>query len=841
MVEAMKAFLSHSSKDKEFVKAVALELGRQFCILDEQAFSSGIEFKESILKGLDESSIFVLFFSKSAKDSIWVHFETDEAWYKKLEGRIKKTLVYVIDSEINLTTDLPEWLKRGRVVSENIPKAIARDIRFHLNEFIRERQHSLFLNRDTEKESLVDSLKPIDLSVPPPRVVFIHGLPGIGRKSFIRQFTPNLLNLKKFVEFRLGSGDSLNDICAIVADKIEPYNTSDGLKTIVNEIRALPEDNALTRLKNNLTKIVANGELPIFIDDGGLLDNEGYFQPPIKKLLNALAPHDDIYIFFVSDRKPQFTDEYYPTIQLNRLPLNDTKRLLAELARLRSLKPSLSEIEELASYIAGYPPAAYFSITEAKTYGISALLKEKENLIKYRTSVFIKHFASINLSSDEKKLLSALAFYSPLPINAVVKILGLDDLKAVDVILRLIDYSFITVTDEGHYRIADPISDAVMREFGMPSEEQSQQVAQHLSEFLSDNQLTVSLLEISRVLFRAARISKNKDAEKISIHLANDLVKLTVNSYHLRHYEEAISFGKAALEERPDNGIARSYLIRAYIQNEQWKNAEEEIEKFKKYTALKEIYFLKGFLERHRRKNDSALIYYREAEKLGRGGVDIQRELAHCLFHTGDIDSADTAIKKILGGREGDNVFVVDLWAQIATAKNDEAEVNSALERLKLLDEFRYYFRLSIYQGKKRDFDNALKSARESLKGDNRPPFKIRAHFVDCLIKSGQLNDAREEMDRLDKDFGVIQRDIRLSLRCQLENKAGHYKEALRLCERIARKGDMYYKKIRKDAIEGELRVSALTDAERRAFNAELSKLSAELLEHDLADELPLD
>ncbi len=41
----VRAFLSHSSKDKEFVRAVAQEMGRQHCIFDEQAFETGNEFK----------------------------------------------------------------------------------------------------------------------------------------------------------------------------------------------------------------------------------------------------------------------------------------------------------------------------------------------------------------------------------------------------------------------------------------------------------------------------------------------------------------------------------------------------------------------------------------------------------------------------------------------------------------------------------------------------------------------------------------------------------------------------------------------------------------------------
>ena len=200
------------------------------------------------------------------------------------------------------------------------------------------------------------------------------------------------------------------------------------------------------------------------------------------------------------------------------------------------------------------------------------------------------------------------------------------------------------------------------------------------------------------------------------------------------------------------------------------------------------------------------------------------------------------AIKKVLSGKEGDNVFVVDLWAEISTKKNDDSEVNRALERLKLLNESRYYFRFSIFQGKKREYNNALESAYESLKGDNRPPFKYRAHLVYCLIKTNGLDDARLEMDKIDKDFGRVQSDIRLSLRCKLENKAGQYREALRLSENIIRKDDIYYKKIRKDAIEGELKASALTDTERISLSAELSRLNTALTGYEnLADELPLD
>jgi len=84
----MKAFLSHSSEDKEFVQAIARELGRQFCVFDEYSFETGEQLKRSIEQGIDDSSIFVLFASRKALDSVWVEFEEQEAWFRQLRASL---------------------------------------------------------------------------------------------------------------------------------------------------------------------------------------------------------------------------------------------------------------------------------------------------------------------------------------------------------------------------------------------------------------------------------------------------------------------------------------------------------------------------------------------------------------------------------------------------------------------------------------------------------------------------------------------------------------------------------------------------------------------------------
>ena len=122
---------------------VAKELGRQFCIFDKFAFQSGIEFKQSIEKGLDDSNIFVLFASQESLASIWVGFEVNEAFYGLLQKRINRVLVLFLGDSIQLDK-LPEWLRRSKAIVVKSPKQAAREIRLHLNEFLRIPEASLF-------------------------------------------------------------------------------------------------------------------------------------------------------------------------------------------------------------------------------------------------------------------------------------------------------------------------------------------------------------------------------------------------------------------------------------------------------------------------------------------------------------------------------------------------------------------------------------------------------------------------------------------------------------------------------------------------------------------------
>lgn len=108
----LKAFLSHSSKDKFYVEKVAENLSNSWCEYDSFSFESASETAEEIAKRIDSSAIFVFFISKNSLNSEWVKKELENV-HKLIElGNSKKILPIIIDQ--NITHDdvlIPKWLR----------------------------------------------------------------------------------------------------------------------------------------------------------------------------------------------------------------------------------------------------------------------------------------------------------------------------------------------------------------------------------------------------------------------------------------------------------------------------------------------------------------------------------------------------------------------------------------------------------------------------------------------------------------------------------------------------------------------------------------------------------
>lgn len=824
----MKAFLSYSSKDNDVVDAVASHLGRQFCLYDKYVFETGEEFSDAIKRCLDQAGVFVLFASEQSLKSLWVKLEIDEAYQRKLRESIKRSLVYILDKQINVE-DLPEWFQCALIRKNKVSSVIARDIRSHLDQILRERRQSYFIGRGADIGRFEELLTPTDGSVPP-HIFVVTGLPGIGRRTLLRHGVANLLDLRKTIEIRLGEGDGINDICAKVADITESFSTAQEFKSVFSEIQALSDSHALERTLKNLHTLLESGELPVIIDEGGFLDSEGYITAPVLNIVKRISPEDIIYIAFVSYRKPRESHDFpVPVLKLHPLTKQDTQRLLQQLARDSQLKLEGSDLSDIADYVAGYPPSAYFSVQQAKEYGVNLVVMHKRRLVEFRTGVFLRYIEDLGLETKEGAALQLLSSFSPLPLPAILAGLQIDLESADTLLTNLIDLSMVIADGDGLYRISDPIAEAASNSFGFPSEDISQAVANSLSEYLQSSILKQRYLDLSRVLFRAARFSGDSALETSAVRLASDLIRLTEEYYHSRQYERSVECGKLAVSERPETVAGRSYLIRALIQLENWAEAERELEQLRQFAPLRDVHFLRGFLERRRGNYREAITEFEEAYRRGRRGAAISRELSQVYYLIGDLANAWDHLQTALD-HHGDNRYVVDLWAQLAAELGYQDEVRKALNRLEVIDRpVFFHFRRSRIEWLSGNIEAAREAAQTAMEIERRPPLSIVAQMTLCEISLGHVNEATALLERLDREFGDVRKDLRTGLHCRLEITKGNFNEALRLADRILKKESRSYKVIRYEALRGALESGNLDIATDERYRIEYETLNSTL------------
>lgn len=827
----MKAFLSHSSADKEFVRAVSQDLGRQFCVFDEASFNNGAELREAITQGLGSAELFVLFLSREALESRWVQFEVEEAWYRRTHGDLKEVLVYLLDAGIQIS-ELPEWVGRAKVGIALAPAPTAREIRDHLNRLLQRRQRPLFVGRARDVVRIEETLTPIE--GPPPRAFVVAGLPGVGRRALLRKAIPQVLGLQRILEVSIGEGDSIQDISLAIAAKIEPVSTASGLARLAEEILAMEPAAAAARAIENVRRLTGVGDLVTLVDAGGVVREEGTLSDTVKKLLGGIAEGDSAYLAIVSRRRPQDAHEYsLPVVTLRPLGEAETGRLVKLLTEAREVRLSGAEVRTLAEHVAGYPPAAYYATEQCAVYGVHATLADASALTRFRSTTFVRHFAAVRLTDLQQNILKLLAIFSPLPFRSLVDATGAPAVSVANSLIYLVDLCFVGTTENPEYAIATPIADAALKVFGYPTPELSRTVARSLADFSASPPSATSLLQVARTMFRAATLGGDEVLAEQTLHLANDLVQVAEVLYHARRYSDAVRIARLALTKRPDATSTRSFLIRALAHEERWSEADEELAAYAGYGLERERTFLQGFIERKRGRFREAAAAYERSLALGRSGAAVRRELAQCYLMMGALDEAARHIEQGLRHDSG-NKFFLDLAIQIATLRGDEATARRRLRELEVVEEDSWYqHRLSRLELSLGNPTEALVAAERACAFAD-PHFEVLAQLVHCQLLAGHTEQAAVSLDRLEARFGSIRVDIRLGLRARLAIKRRRYREALHLTEQFDAKGKAVHLATRLLAIRALLANVALQDAERASLRAEAEDLELTLRDKNL-------
>lgn len=186
-----RAFLSHSSADKDFVASVANRLGRHRVAYDAMHFESGHSFIAQIEKYVNASEVFVFFVSPRSLGSFWCSFEVDAAKLASIRGLLRRALTYVISNTVRLE-QIPAWLRESKIIFQPSVGQVVRDIDHQLLSLLPPGKRPPFVGRNALKEKFLE-----ELVNPRKRQVFVvSGLEAVGRRSYMRNVLEENLALR---------------------------------------------------------------------------------------------------------------------------------------------------------------------------------------------------------------------------------------------------------------------------------------------------------------------------------------------------------------------------------------------------------------------------------------------------------------------------------------------------------------------------------------------------------------------------------------------------------------------------------------------------------------------
>ena len=370
--------------------------------------------------------------------------------------------------------------------------------------------------------------------------------------------------------------------------------------------------------------------------------------------------------------------------------------------------------------------------------------------------------------------------------------------------------------------------DAINRVAGGFESINHRKLAAALSRYIGNLDADEKRLDMSRALFRSEVLGGAANSNT-SVQLVSDFIRLTEDFYHQQDYENAVKYGRVAVERSPSNIYARTFYVRALVKSERFDDAEAQIEDIRRLGALKDSYFLTGFMERRREHIPAAINAFEEAVRRGRRGIAVHRELADCYFRDNNLRKARQHID-LAQHRTPDNRYVVDLQIQIATHQRDADTARNRLEILKIVDHRAFYLhRLSTVEYSFGGIVSAYNAAVEAFECHERPTLAMVSQLIKCEIETGRSEDAARHILYLESRFSHVKHDIKIGLKCKWEMSQQQFENADALWQQLKDKNRPVHRALRRDVLKGLVEAMREGDSRREVLENEIGQLDLEL------------
>lgn len=765
----MKAFLSHSSKDKAFVRSVADLLGLARCEYDEYTFEFTLN-SEAIRRALQRCSLFVFFLSQNSIRSDFVAEELRAALEARASGMIRKILIFSLDLTSHKV--LPEWMREINVAYHiGNAKSVSRKIEASLIALEAEShaRSPVHIRRDEDEKDLRRALS----AAPGKAPIAIHavGHYGIGRRTFLQKTLSELYPraVTAFIEIPLYRYEGAEEFYRRLYEQHVVGSLEEAVRDF-EQFGAMSLEEQVEKLANLLVELRLLGDFVIVDDQGGAYDEEGDYKPFFRELIKKLIGSSRPEIGFMQTRmmppvyRTASPHSYHRFI--TRFTDEQVKDLLSFTLKDAGIDFSDAHLNAITQLLDGHPFNVKFAVRAIQSYGIDLFIADPRDLIEWKIKRAEDFLKLIEFNEVETDLIAAITEYRYLPLELLRTILKKDLEEIATALRRLEDHCCIERRDN-YYQVAAPIREAVKRDRRFDKKDQwkkeiAEAISAAISEYKNDEQMPITLLESANAAtFRGAAVP----AFVSNLILPSHFLTIARDCYDKRKWVACLDFCNQALamgNRLTTDGQVEALRLSGLSTVRLSRDVSAIVRSLEAYTtrsAKRNHFFIEGFDLRNRRRLDEAESKFLEAYALSTSNVHVNRELAALYCKQRRYNEAE-GYARAAYRQFPTNVYLIDIMAEALLGKRqlglhvDEDELAEVMEALEKYGDAPgssfYLIRVAQAQSSRRKYEDALKTINQAIdRTPNHPP----AYFLraEILISLNQIPQAERDLAKIDQ------------------------------------------------------------------------------------------
>ncbi|HYN89882.1 MAG TPA: hypothetical protein VER55_15215, partial [Ardenticatenaceae bacterium] len=419
-----------------------------------------------------------------------------------------------------------------------------------------------------------------------------------------------------------------------------------------------------------------------------MLDSEGRYFPDYAEVLRRFLVERDVHLCLVHPRSPHYRDLKIRAQIIERrlgpLAQPDMQALISRLLREAHIEPDPDATSRLAEVAGGYPPAAYYLVSQIEDYGLDVILGDPARILDFQSGSFSRFLRDLHLPPVEREVLIYLSSETHLSLAGIAAATGHGVERTARAIKLLVDLNLVERLDN-EYAVAGPIQTTVLRtEDGLGRKWYEGAFSRLEAEYWSDERSLPPISVVDATLRAGFRLGRNATRQYGSLVRPSLLIHAAQEMYHRREYDQALEYLQRAEQLGGATPQLLEIRIKSLAQLGRIDRARKELARYRE-SGERRQWYLAGFIERKAGRHDRACSSFQQGYARKDRTVSLLRDYADSLLRTDALDEAAAIAREALD-RHPANIYVLDLAARIEIAGGTRDDAEAALNALEAAD-----------------------------------------------------------------------------------------------------------------------------------------------------------